>query len=384
MADTLRLRGSTIQGVTGGPRIDFETLGNNIVLRNSGLQNGYIMNVETGRLSMLRSGTTHTIYNLSSDTNRVDSDLILETSGITNALRYMGLRSGFLGGDPTANNIARFQLETQGGGGGTVTNHIQQYYNGVYYTLSLTDGTFPRLNIPVGIDIPVSVYNGFQVYQSTTISSPSVIMYVDSRADLVSYNSADAAMKLGSFTGTSRSLNTSGTINMNGTDYAEYMTKCSTFTVAKGDIIGINNMGQITNKFTESVTFGIKSTKPCLVGGDEWSAGLPPKPIYYPQDISNASMYSTHTGELAIWEANYEALRTTVDRIAFCGQAPVNINTTGVTVGSYIIPTAGPSDTIIGTTISLLLLDLSNYKKAIGRIIKILSPTSALCIVIMH
>lgn len=384
MADTLRLRGSTIQGVTGGPRIDIETQGDNIVLRDSGLQNGYIMNVETGQLLMLRSNTTHTIYNLSSNTNRVDSDLLLETSGVTAATRTLGLRSGFLGGDPTAGNVTRIMLESQGGGGGTVTNNIQQYYNGVYYTLTLGDGVFPRLNIPVGIDIPVSAYNGFQVYQSTSISSPSVIMYVDSRADSVSYNSADAAMKLGSFTGTSRSLNASGTINMSGTDYAEYMTKCRTFTVEKGDIIGINNMGQITNKFTESVTFGVKSTKPCLVGGDEWWLNLPSKPVYYSHDISNASTYSTHVGQLAIWEANYEALRATVDRIAFCGQAPVNINTTGVSVGSYIIPTAGPSDTIVGTTISLLLLNLSNYKKAIGRIIKILSSTSALCIIIMH
>ena len=76
------------------------------------------------------------------------------------------------------------------------------------------------------------------------------------------HNSASTAVALGKNSGNSRSINAGGTVNASGNDYAEYMTKSGDFTIAKGDICGIDANGKLTNKFSESISFVVKSTDP--------------------------------------------------------------------------------------------------------------------------
>lgn len=72
---------------------------------------------------------------------------------------------------------------------------------------------------------------------------------------------------------TGRSYNAAGTINASGADYAEYMVKAECCgQIAKGQIVGVNAVGRLTDKWVESVSFLIKSTDPSYVGGDVWGS----------------------------------------------------------------------------------------------------------------
>jgi len=85
-------------------------------------------------------------------------------------------------------------------------------------------------------------------------------------------SATNAGIRMGMNAVTSRSINARGTVNANGADYAEYMTKCSNFTVAKGDVVGINANGKLTNVFADAISFVVKSTDPSYVGGDTWGS----------------------------------------------------------------------------------------------------------------
>jgi hypothetical protein len=156
-----------------------------------------------------------------------------------------------------------------------------------------------------------------------------------------SYNTAVAALWVGRASANGRGLNAGGTINANGSDYAEYMTKAGDFTVSKGDVVGINADGRLTNVFADAVSFVVKSTDPSYVGGDKWGA-----------DVEDSD--------------ELEARRQTVDRIAFCGQVPVNV--TGAIAGQYIIPVDN-NGSIKGEAVSNPTFD--QYKIAIGKVIAI-------------
>ena len=156
-----------------------------------------------------------------------------------------------------------------------------------------------------------------------------------------SYNTAVAALWVGRASANGRGLNAGGTINANGSDYAEYMTKAGDFTVSKGDVVGINADGKLTNVFADAVSFVVKSTDPSYVGGDKWGA-----------DVEDSD--------------ELEARRQTVDRIAFCGQVPVNV--TGAIAGQYIIPVDN-NGSIKGEAVSNPNFD--QYKIAIGKVIAI-------------
>jgi hypothetical protein len=154
-------------------------------------------------------------------------------------------------------------------------------------------------------------------------------------------NGAFTAMGIGKDNATNRSINAGGTINASGADYAEYMTKSGNFTVAKGDVVGLNSEGKLTNVFTDAISFVVKSTSPSYVGGDSWGA-----------DIKD-------TAEL-------EIIRQTVDRIAFAGQVPVNV--TGATAGQYIIP-VNDNGAIKGVAVSNPTFE--QYQQAVGKVIAI-------------
>ena len=162
------------------------------------------------------------------------------------------------------------------------------------------------------------------------------------------YSGSGSVMKVGYNSTTSRSINAGGTINASGADYAEYMTKADTCgTVSKGEIVGVNIDGKLTDKFSNSHSFVIKSTDPSYVGGDTWGVALDGSEL--------------------------EAARQKVDRIAFSGQVPVNV--TGATVGDYIVPVAGPDGGITGEAVTDPTFD--QYRAAVGRVWKILEDGRA-------
>ena len=149
---------------------------------------------------------------------------------------------------------------------------------------------------------------------------------------------------------TARSINAAGTVNASGADYAEYMTKAGAFTLVKGDVVGINADGLLTNVFADAVSFVVKSTNPSYVGNDGWGSDL-------------------EGDEL-------EVARQKVDRIAFSGQVPVNV--IGATTGQYIVP-VDDSGAIKGKAMSNLTFE--QYQQAVGKVIAIESDGRARIIV---
>jgi hypothetical protein len=159
-------------------------------------------------------------------------------------------------------------------------------------------------------------------------------------------------IRVSKYTSNNRSISAAGTVNVNGADYAEYMLKNGNFTILKGDIVGVDVDGRLTNKWSEAISFVVKSTNPSLVGGDNWFSE--PKP----EDSSSP--------EYADWVQSMELARAQVDRIAFCGQVPVNLT---ANVGDYIIPQEGISDSISASGVASPTFE--QYRIAIGRVIKI-------------
>jgi hypothetical protein len=204
-------------------------------------------------------------------------------------------------------------------------------------------------------------------------------------------NAANTALSLGR-AATSRSINAAGTVNASGADYAEYMTKDGNFIVAKGDVVGINSQGKLTNVFADAVSFCVKSTDPSYVGGDVWGTpealGLltPEKPsqrqateeVEAETDADFAVRQTQYEADQSAFDAALEAARQTVDRIAFAGQVPVNV--TGATSGQYIIP-VNNNGAIKGEAINEADMTLTQYMKAVGKVIAIESDGRAKIIV---
>ena len=191
-------------------------------------------------------------------------------------------------------------------------------------------------------------------------------------------NGAAAGIKMGKNSSTSRSINAGGTINASGADYAEYMVKAGSFTVAKGDVVGINTQGKLTNVFADAIAFVVKSTDPSYVGGDVWGSeqalGLT-YPKYLADDATEEEK-SKYASDKSAFETALEVARQTVDRIAFSGQVPVNV--TGATAGQYIIP-INDNGAIKGEAISNPTFE--QYQIAVGKVIAIQSDGRAKIIV---
>jgi hypothetical protein len=205
-----------------------------------------------------------------------------------------------------------------------------------------------------GLNISPPYNNAFIVYNNTNDVSGSH-----------SWSNQGTIMGLGK-NQNGRSINTTGTVNTNGTDYAEYMYKSGEFTVNKGDIIGLNKNGKLTNLFGESITFMVKSTNPSFVGGDEWSSS---NKIGFIRTEENSESF----------DLSLNQIRQQVDRIAFCGQVPVNI--LGANVGDYIIPIPTPDGFITGISVSNANVTFEQYKMSVGKVIEILEDGRAKIIV---
>lgn len=160
-------------------------------------------------------------------------------------------------------------------------------------------------------------------------------------------NAAATTLRMSKDAVTSRSLNAAGSLNASGADYAEYERKARVTDVfAAGDLVGFNADGLLTNKWSEAVTFGVKSTSPSYVGGDSWgdevALGCPePKEPAAPQESATDAQKAAYNdavaqyqSELTAFRAKVEAARQWVDRIAYAGKVPVNVQ--GGSPGQYI------------------------------------------------
>jgi hypothetical protein len=237
-----------------------------------------------------------------------------------------------------------------------------------------------------------------EVAGGTDTSVPTFAVFYNSNSGAM--NAANSTVKIGQMGATARSINATGTINASGADYAEYMTKAGNFTVAKGDVVGVNADGKLTNVFTDAVTFVVKSTSPSYVGGDTWGteeaigASSPQQPTRVLDEteqriVSEATedkeaVYETviikagdsdeewatreapYLADKAVFEAALEAARQKVDRIAFSGQVPVNV--IGATPGQYIVP-INDNGSIKGEAISNPTFE--QYQISVGKVIAI-------------
>jgi hypothetical protein len=191
-------------------------------------------------------------------------------------------------------------------------------------------------------------------------------------------NGADAVLFARKSPTTSRSINAAGTVNAAGLDYAEYMEKSGDFTIAKGDICGIDVNGKLTNVFADAVSFVVKSTNPSYVGGDVWgnekALGLT-KPKQ-PEDDATDEEKSQYATNKTAFDAALEAARQKIDRIAFCGQVPINV--LGATPGQYIIP-VNDNGAIKGEAVGNPTFE--QYQQSVGKVIAIESDGRAKIIV---
>ena len=191
-------------------------------------------------------------------------------------------------------------------------------------------------------------------------------------------------------TATSRSINAAGTVNVSGADYAEYMTKNGDFVVAKGDVVGVDADGLLTDVYDDAVTFVIKSTNPSLVGGDDWGIEdmehpKPPEPSSPPGDDASEEEVAAYDAAVAAhdaWTAEFEAKRARVDRIAFSGQVPVNVY--GATPSDYIVPVRRMDDGgISAIAVPDASITFEQYRKAVGKVVKILGEDDGRAFVIV-
>jgi hypothetical protein len=176
------------------------------------------------------------------------------------------------------------------------------------------------------------------------------------------FNGAQAAMLVNSSTVTNRSINAAGTVNASGADYAEYMIKAAGCgTIAPGDVCGVDSDGRLTRTWADARSFVVKSTDPAYVGGDSWAADLPPRPL---QEEGEGDV--AFAARMGPWETELEVARERVDRIAFCGQAPVNV-TGDFAVGDYLIAAANGGG-IQAVAIAEPDINFDQYCRRLGKV----------------
>jgi len=197
---------------------------------------------------------------------------------------------------------------------------------------------------------------------------------------LQGYSTAATAIQVGSAGGTGRSINAGGTVNASGADYAEY-ERNGGLSIAKGDIVGFKADGILTLTFSEAIRFAVKSTDPSYVGGDTWGGedqvGVQPQA---PAEDAEQEVIDQYETDIVAFNAAHEAARQLVDRIAYSGKVPVNIQ--GATAGDYIIAVAADDGSIDGQAVSDP--DFAQYKLSVGRVNRILEDGRAEVAVIIH
>jgi hypothetical protein len=206
--------------------------------------------------------------------------------------------------------------------------------------------------------------SGYRVIIGATNGTRSMII---TDPDAEGYAGGVTAVYIAKNSGTNRSINAAGTVNASGADYAEYMIKSNSDIIfAKGDIIGVNIDGKLTDAFAEAISFVVKSTDPSYVGGDTWFTEVKPGKT----DGITDEEYTIIEAE---WDVRYQAARKTIDRIAFSGQIPCNV--TGANVGDYIIPIELENGKIGGQAITTPTFE--QYQMSVGKVWKIMEDNRA-------
>ena len=288
------------------------------------------------------------------------------------------VRNGDLGGTAT------LLLETANNFSGTCQTYIQCIGSTGTGLSNLTFGTAGATGDSTATERMRLASNGGLVIGDTSISGTTKfkaisggavngnpLMFVDNglynaiglySAGADGYNGAVCVMIMGRNTTNSRSINAGGTINASGTDYAEYMTKAIDDNIEKGDIVGVDDNGLLTNIFLNAKSFVVKSTNPSYVGGDTWGN----------VDIIGKLPLEATDEEKAEYEAKIELARAKVDRVAFSGQVPCNV--LGANVGDYIIP-INDNGTIKGQAVTNPTFE--QYQLSVGKVWKIMEDGRA-------
>jgi hypothetical protein len=198
-------------------------------------------------------------------------------------------------------------------------------------------------------------------------------------------NAGNAVFKVRKDSTTGRSINSAGTNNAAGADYADYYFKrddCGP--ILKGQGVGFDCAGLVTDKWANAVSFGVKSTAPSYVGGDIWGTpetlGLEepqaPEPPDDGADDATVASYNTAKAQYATdksaFDAALEAQRQKVDRIAVAGKVPVIVSES-CNPGDWIVPAQdGEGIKLIAVADSAVTFD--QYRKCVGRVL-VASPT---------
>lgn len=329
----------------------------------------------------------------------------------------------------TVNNVVsgRTVLSVVGGAGSLFVDYNgsgSNYYEGTQHIFTTQNAAAERARIDASGNLLVGATGGnyHKIYKSLPADAGNLLIDIGdgSHAGFGIYatsgplgNAANATAKVARDGTTSRSLNAAGTINASGADYAEYMTKAADCgVIGKGQIVGVNTAGLLTDKWADAVAFLIKSTDPSYVGGDVWGSeealGIerPSEPVlelpaytgsekpanlaegeasweerdaalaqYEADQAAHAEAVSAaqqqfddvtmpaYRAALADFEAKLEAARQKVDRIAYCGQVPVNV--TGAQPGQYVVPVQD-GDGIGGKLVNKSAMTLAQYMAAVG------------------
>lgn len=373
------------------------------------------------------------------------------------------------------------------GGYVKIGGQVQFGTNSGVYPLSFAIDSVERARLDTAGNLLVGVATGtyHTIYGAKAPDADNIVCSIGSTqsgASLIAYavsggafgSGARAAVKVNRDAQTGRSINAGGTINGSGADYAEYMTKAAACgTIAKGDVVGIDRDGLVTDRWADAISFMLKSTDPSLVGGDTWGAhqpkpeepifvapayegpaaplpaipaptplaDLPPAPVKpireegeseddyvmrlvafvqensayiaaasslperleqwraadrtaaddairfagekavydqaqatYRADVEAAeaahdAAMQTYATDLAAWEVAHEAARQKVDRIAYCGQVPVNMSGP-VGVGDYLVAVQD-GDAIGLVAVADGAVTFDQYRRRVGRVLAI-------------
>ena len=282
--------------------------------------------------------TSNAIYNGTAWVRKsANASMNMVISGYNNNFLVQSAPSGSAGGAVSFSTL--FYINGANGGVGIGTTSIPSPYK-----LRVISAGAAQGDALFAVDN--NVYNGILVYS----------------AGADGYNGAASVMIMGKNTSTNRSLNAGGTINASGADYAEYMTKAIEDNIAKGDIVGVDENGLLTNIFANAKSFVVKSTDPSYVGGDTWGNV---------DDIGKLPVEPTEE-QKAEHQAKLEAARAKVDRIAFSGQVPCNVY--NAKVGDYIIPIE-VNNKISGQAVSNPTFE--QYQISVGKVWRILEDGRA-------
>ena len=242
-------------------------------------------------------------------------------------LQVRGAGNTSLFGSVVYSDFADVQLGyVDGSGGGSAWSFVQNVNKPFQVTYGV--GTPYSVGTLVAQIVPFTAVSfGVKFYEGGNTTAP---------------NAANTIMRIGQANATGRSINATGTINASGADYAEYENN-NGLVIPKGAIVGFKADGTLTLTYSDAVRFGVKSTNPALVGGDVWED------------------------------------RAMVDRVAYSGKVPVNV--TGATPGGYIVAVD-----VGGAIGGAFVADatFAEYKRAVGRVNRILDDGRAEIAVIVH